>query len=139
MLRVTESFVRDVYEDFTFGRLDRLNDVLDKRVDFISQAPAEFFPYLGRRLGREETLEALAQTHKVLEVINFWPLTVLIDGDNAALTVFIQVKERRTQKFAQFVAAHFITFQNGKIIKFYGVLNSYDAVHQLFEKSRSAP
>jgi hypothetical protein len=44
--------VYQIYEAFSAGRLDLLADVFDEKVDFITNAPTEVFPYLGRRVGR---------------------------------------------------------------------------------------
>ena len=108
--------ILEIYEDFAKARIDRISEILDEKIDFISHAPTDVFPYLGRRRGRAEVLQALEEVHDKLEVLSFWPLTTVVDGDQAALTVLINVKERATDKTANFLAAHFLRFRNNLML-----------------------
>jgi len=128
---MNSSRILEIYEDFAKGRMDRLSQILDEKVDFISHAPADVFPYLGRRLGRAEVLEALTEVHNKLEVLSFWPITTVVDGDQAALTVLINVRERTTGKTANFLAAHFLRFRNDLIVEYRAIIDSMDAVRQM--------
>ena len=56
--------VRQIYDDFVHARFDRVAEALDEKVDFLSHAPPDLFPFLGRRRGRAEVLEALAEVHR---------------------------------------------------------------------------
>jgi ketosteroid isomerase-like protein len=107
--------------------MDHISKILDEKIDFISHAPTDVFPYLGRRRGRVEVLEALAEVHDKLEVLSFWPLTTVVDGDQAALTVLINVKERTTGKTASFLAAHFLRFRNNLIVECRAIVDSLDS------------
>src|SRR5688572_858611 len=102
MTDITRDRVLRIYEDFARGRLDLLRDAFDEQIDFLSYAPADVFPYLGRCRGREEVINALSKVHERLEINTFWPITVLLDGNNAALTVVISVKERSSARSAYF-------------------------------------
>src|ERR1700750_1386103 len=123
--------ILEIYEDFAKARMDRLSEILDEKIDFISHAPTDVFPYLGRRLGRAEVLKALTEVHNKLEVLSFWPITTVVEGDQAALTVLINVKERTTGKTANFLAAHFLRFRNDLIVEYRAIIDSMDAVRQM--------
>ena len=123
--------IRHIYEDFSLNRLERLADIFDEKIDFISHAPAGIFPYLGRRLGKAAVLEAFAEVHKKLEITAFWPITTVVDGDNAALTVLIDVRERASSTGATFLAAHFLRFRNDRMVEYRAIIDSLDAVEQL--------
>ena len=131
MTEITAARVRDIYEDFAHARVERLSEVVDKNIDFLSHAPPDVFPYLGRRLGREEVLQAVTEVHKMLEVKTFWPITTVVDGDQAALTVVVEVKDRATERVATFLAAHFLRFRDGRIVEYRAIIDSLDAVRQL--------
>src|SRR4051812_3640150 len=131
MTELTQDRVLEIYEDFARGCLHLLRDKLDEEIDFLSHAPADIFPYLGKCRGREEVIRALSMVHERLEVITFWPITVLIDGNNAALTVVISVKERSSGRSAYFLAAHFLRFRHGRIAEYRAIIDSLDAVRQL--------
>jgi len=55
--------IYQIYEAFSAGRLDLLADAFDENVDFITNAPTEVFPYLGRRVGRAEVIRTLQSVH----------------------------------------------------------------------------
>ena len=131
MVDITRDHVLRIYEDFARARLDLLWNALDEDIDFLSHAPADIFPYLGRCRGRDEVIKTLSKVHERLEIITFWPITVLIDGSNAALTVVISVKERLTGRSAYFLAAHFLRFRDGRIVEYRAIIDSLDAVRQL--------
>ena len=139
MLNLTEARIREIYEDFASARLDRLAEAFHPDVDFLSHAPVEFFPYLGHQRGRTATLSALEQTHQALQITSFFPLAVLINGDDAALTVFVDAKLRSTEKSANFLAAHFLRFRASQIIQFCSIIDSLDAVRQLTGRAASVP
>ena len=63
MTGLTETRVREIYEDFASARLDRLAEAFDQNVDFLSHAPTDFFSYLGRHRGRAAALAAMAEIH----------------------------------------------------------------------------
>jgi ketosteroid isomerase-like protein len=121
----------EIYEDFARARIDRISEILDEKIDFISHAPTDVFPYLGRRRGRVEVLKALTEVHNKLEVLSFWPLTTVVEDDQAALTVLVKVKERTTGKMANFLAAHFLRFRNGLMVEYRAIVDSMDAIRQL--------
>lgn len=130
--RFTNSdFVHEIYEHFAMGRIDRLSEVLDEKIDFLSHAPVDLFPYLGRRRGRAEVLDALSKVHEKLEVLSFWPITTVTDDDQAALTVVVKLKERATRRVVTFLGAHFLRFRDGQIVEYRAIIDSLDAVRQL--------
>jgi ketosteroid isomerase-like protein len=135
MIVMDSNRILEIYDDFAKARLDRLSEILDERIDFISHAPIDVFPYLGRRRGRVEVLEALAEVHNKLEVLYFWPITTVVNDDHAALTVVINIKERASGKVATFLAAHFLRFRDNLIVEYRSIIDSLDAVRQMSTKS----
>jgi len=134
MTHLSQDRVREIYEDFVLCRLDRLSEAFDKDIDFLSHAPADIFPYLGRRRGWEEVSNAILLLHEDLEVLYFWPLSILVDRNNAALTVFVSIRQRSTNKQADFLAAHFLRFRNGRVKEFCGIIDSLETVRQLEQR-----
>src|SRR4051794_33901432 len=131
MTNLTEARIREIYEDFAHGKLDRLAEAFDPNIDFLSHAPSQFFPYLGHRHGRAAVLDAIAETHRVWQVKSFLPLTILVHDDEAALTLFINLLDRSAGKPIRFLAAHFLHFRQDRIVKFSSIIDSLDAVRQL--------
>jgi SnoaL-like domain len=134
MENLSQGRIREIYEDFALCRLDRLSEAFDKDIDFLSHAPSDVFPYLGRRRGWVEVSKAISQIHEHLEVIYFWPLSILLDRNNAALTVFVSIKKRSNGNQANFLAAHFFKFRNGRVVEFCGIIDSLETVRQLEQR-----
>src|SRR6185503_16092901 len=137
-MTVNADRVRQIYDDFAHARFERLSEVLDEQVDFLSHAPSDIFPYLGRRRGRAEVLEALLTVHQKLEVLSFWPMTTVVENDQAAQTVVIKVKDRVTARTANFLGAHFLRFRDGRIVNYCAIIDSLDAVRQMADRSEIA-
>jgi len=129
-MEISAERVREIYDDFAFGRLDRLSEVFDQDIEFISHAPTTIFPYLGRRRGRPDVLAALTEIHEKLQVTSIRLMSVVVAGDQAGLTALMDVTERCSSRKAQFLAAHFLRFQQGQIVSFCGIMDSLDAVRQ---------
>ena len=128
---LSEGRLRQMYDDFANGRIDRVADEFDEDILFISHAPRDFFPYLGRLRGRKAVAQAFSELHEKLQLLIFHPLTILVDGDSAALTILMQVKDRASGQSGSFIAAHFLRFRNDKIADYRGIFDSLDAVQQL--------
>jgi uncharacterized protein len=139
-MTVTKNRLHEIYDDFARARLDKVEQIFDQNVDFISHAPIDVFPYLGRRRGRAAVLKALSDLHQQIEVLSFLPVTTLIDGEAAALTVFVHVRDRSSGRLANFLAAHFLRFRDDKIVEYRAIVDSLDLVQQMLaERFQGSP
>ena len=124
--------IYDVYKTFSAGRLDLLSEMFDERVDFMSNAPREVFPYLGRLLGRAAVMRGLAAVHQEFDSVRFVPLRIIIDDDQSAgVIVSIELRQRATARIIRLFAAHFLRFQDNRIIEYRAFLDTFDAVQQV--------
>ena len=78
-----------------------------------------------------QALEALTELHGELEFLSLLPITTVVDDYSAALTVVIQVRRRSTGRLANFLAAHFMRFRDGRLVEYRGIVDSLDLVRQL--------
>jgi ketosteroid isomerase-like protein len=124
--------IYDVYKAFSEANFDRLPDMFDERVDFMSNAPREVFPYLGRLLGRAAVMKGIATVHQEFDSILFTPLRIVIEDDQSAgVIVSIQLKQRATGRTIRLFAAHFLRFQNNQIVEYRAFLDTFEAVQQV--------
>ena len=84
--------IYEVYQAFSAGRLDLLAEMFDEQVDFMSNAPIEVFPYLGRLLGRAALIKAFQTIYDEFESIAFVPLRIIVDGDSAGIIVSVRTQ-----------------------------------------------
>ena len=131
MGELTADRIRKIYEDFACARLDSLSEALDDEIEFVSYAPPDVFPYLGRQHGRKNVLSTFTEVHKRLEIIAFRPVTTVVNGDQAALTIIIKIVDRATKRSAIYLASHFLRFRQGRIVEFCGIIDSLSVMRQL--------
>ena len=124
--------IYEIYNAFSAGDLDSLSDMFDEHVDFRSNAPREVFPYLGRLLGRAAVMQGIAEIHREFDSIAFVPLRIVADEDQSAgIIVSIQLRQRATGRTIRLFAAHFLRFQENRIIEYRALLDTLEAVQQV--------
>ena len=124
--------IYEIYKAFSAGRFDLLSEMFDERVDFVSNAPHEVFPYLGRLLGRAAVMKGLAAVHQEFDSVSFVPLRIIVDDDpSAGVIVSIQLRQRATGRSIRLFAAHFLRFQDNRIVEYRAFLDTFEAVQQV--------
>ena len=124
--------IYEIYKTFSDGQFDVLSDMFDERVDFMSNAPHEVFPYLGRLLGRAAVMKGLTAVHQEFEPVLFVPLRIILDNDQSAgVVVSIELKQRATGRMIRLFAAHFLRFQDNRIVEYRAFLDTFEAVQQV--------
>ena len=63
--------------------------------------------------------------------MSYLPIFTIVEGEHAAVIVLARMKQRATGRTIQIRFAHFVRFQDGRIIEFREFLNSFDAVEQV--------
>jgi ketosteroid isomerase-like protein len=120
-----------IYEAFSAGRIDLLEDVFDENVDFITNAPAEVFPYLGRRVGRAEVIKTLRSVHDEFHSLTFLPIWMITERDTAGVILSVAATQRASRRMVRFFAAHFLRFRADRIIEYRSIMDSLQAVQQV--------
>jgi hypothetical protein len=106
--------IYEIYKTFSEGDFDRLGDMFDENVDFVSNAPIEIFPYLGRRIGRAEVMKTLSAVHNEFEAVEYLPLRILVEDETAGLIVSIHLTQRNTKRLIRLFPP---TFSGSEIIE----------------------
>ena len=122
--------IYEFYRTFSAGDLDTLADMFDERVDFISNAPIEVFPYLGHRTSRTQVMQALNIVHEQFASIEFIPLKIIIDDQSAGIIVSIRLTQRETGRLIRLFSAHFLRFKDNRIVEYRALLDTLEAVEQ---------
>jgi ketosteroid isomerase-like protein len=123
--------VYEVYEAFSAGEIDRLAGMLDDHIDFVSNAPTDVFPYLGRRIGKAEVTAALRTVHDEFSSLTFAPIWIVTDDETAGVLLSVSATRRANSRAARFFAAHFLRFRDGRIVEYRSILDSLEAVQQV--------
>ncbi|MGE0565174.1 MAG: nuclear transport factor 2 family protein [Pseudolabrys sp.] len=106
-------------------------DYLADDVDWTISGPVEVLPYCGTFRGKEQVLAVLEQ--KVPETLghrHIVPDLLLVDGDKAAALARL-VADGHNGHTISYRVAQFFTVQDNKVVYYYSVADSFDAVEQV--------
>jgi uncharacterized protein len=113
------------------GNFEILQNCIDEDVDFISYAPIEIFPCLGKQQGRDAVLRSLKTIHDHFVFLAYDPIFLLVQNEDAAVNVMARLKQRATGRIVRIIFAQFFRFRDGRIVEFREFMDSFDAVEQV--------
>jgi ketosteroid isomerase-like protein len=109
--RPAPSYLCEFYNAYLRGDAKRLDAVLHDDVAWLISGPADHVDFFGMRRGKTEQL--------------------LVQDDRAASFGRVRSRQRETKRSIRFAYAHFMRFQDGKLISMRALTDSFDAVEQL--------
>lgn len=123
--------IYDLYTAYGKGRFDFVLNYFDDRAEFISYAPVDVFPYLGRQRGKAAIAQTMKKVHAEFEHLTYQPIFMVVEKDDAGVIVMVRLRQRSTDRIIQLLTAHFIRFRDGRIIELREFMDSFDAVQQV--------
>ena len=127
---------RAVVEAFYRALADRdvgtLATYLDDDVVWTISGPVDILPFCGQRVGKDGVMKLLMQDSPAfLSDRRFVPNTMLVDGNNAAVLARLTATKREDGHAISYRIAHFIKFQEEKVVEYVSIIDSFDAVEQM--------
>jgi uncharacterized protein len=113
------------------GNFEIVQSCIDEDVDFISYAPVEIFPCLGKQQGRDAVLSSLKTIHDHFVFLAYDPIFLLVQDEDAAVNVMARLKHRASGRIVRIIFAKFFRFREGRIVEFREFMDSFDAVEQV--------
>jgi uncharacterized protein len=113
------------------GNFEIVQNCIDEDVDFISYAPIEIFPCLGKQQGRGAVLRSLKTIHDHFVFLAYDPIFLLVQDEDAAVNVMARLKHRASGRIVRIIFAQFFRFRDGRIVEFREFMDSFDAVEQV--------
>lgn len=123
--------IYSLYSAYAKGRLDFVLNFFDDNAEFISYAPVDVFPYLGRRKGKSAIAEVMKTAQTEFEYLTYLPIFVVAEKTDAGVIVQVRLRQRSTDRIIHLLVAHFIRFRAGRIIELREFMDSFDAVQQV--------
>jgi ketosteroid isomerase-like protein len=124
--------IHKFYAAYAAGKIDAVLEAFDENVDFVSFAPRELFPVLGRRHGRAEVATTMKVMHAAFEFVAYQPFFIVVsDEKEAATMVLARLKQRSTGRFIQLYIANFMRFRDGRVTEFREFMDTFDAAQQI--------
>jgi ketosteroid isomerase-like protein len=101
-------------------------------VEWSLSGPVDLLPFCGQRSGRAAVVETLVRhVPSVIRLTDMRLEQVLVDGDRAASYMHLIAVHAMSGRTVSYRSAQFLRFQNGKIVEFRGVIDSFDAAEQV--------
>jgi ketosteroid isomerase-like protein len=122
--------VRQGYEAFGRGDIDRLLSLFDDNIEWVSPGPSDL-PTAGTRRGRQQVAEFFRAVNEVFEIQRFEPKTFVAQGDRVVVLGEDTSRIKATGKVLSGSWAHAFEIRNGKVVAFQEYLDTADAVAEI--------
>jgi len=129
MSDTNKQLVRDFLTAFYGGDIAGALATCDDDIDFVVNAPVEFFPHFGPRHGRAD----VAETWRYVGMRHEVPF-LIADDSRAAAIIKIFFRKNATERVVQTSVADFYTFRNGRIASIQQFFDTFDAIEQTLER-----
>lgn len=134
--RVVPPWIVAFYEAFVARDAGRLDRILDDDIDWLLAGPAEQFDHYGRRHGKDSVIELITRIMPCyFHTTGFVFEHLIVEGDatdgQVAAHGRLRARQRDTGRSLNFRFANFLRFEDGKLISFRGVPDTFDAVEQI--------
>ena len=121
----------DLYRAFGQGHLEFVLNSFDANAEFISYAPKEVLPFLGRQHGKAAIAETMKKAHAEFEHLSYQPIFMVVENDDAAVILMARLRQRSTDRIITLLVAHFLRFQEDLIVELREFMDSFDMVEQV--------
>lgn len=123
--------IYDLYAAYGKGQLDFVLDSFDANAEFISCAPINLFPYLGRQQGKAAIESTMKKAHAQFEHVRYQPIFLVVEEDSAAIIIMARLHECSSSRNITLLVAHFVRFRDGRVVELREFMDTFDAVQQI--------
>ena len=92
----TRAIVKNLYDAYARGDVDRVASLIDDDVEWIIYAPMHIFPFAGQRRGKRAVLDALAGIAADYAIERYVPKVMIAQADWAAVMSDTAFRQRST-------------------------------------------
>jgi len=128
----TRDCVAAFYEAYRARDLMLLDAVLHEQVDWLLAGPADHFDFYGARHGKAEVIELITRIIPCyFQITDFELEHVLVQGERVAVQGRLRARQRDTGRSIRYGYAHFLRFEQGRLVSLRGVGDTFDAAEQV--------
>ncbi len=137
---VSRSVVEGFYKALALSDFEALAPYLDDNVVWTISGPVDVLPFCGERRGKELVLKLLNRDIPAfLERRRLMPSEMLLDGDRVAIFGRLMASRGDIGRKISYRIAQFGRFENGKIVEYLSIIDSFDAVEQVLGQQLTLP
>ena len=134
MSDANKQLVRDFLTAFYAGDIAGALATCDDDIDFVVNAPIEFFPHFGPRHGKTDVAVTWRALHaRYVEMRHEVPF-LIADDNRAAAIIKIFFRKSAAERVVQTSVADFYTFRGGRIAGIQQFFDTFDAIEQTLER-----
>jgi ketosteroid isomerase-like protein len=133
---MTEPVARAVVDAFFKAYADRdietIAEFIGDEVEWTISGPADVLKFCGTFHGKAAVLDLMGRlVPEVFKIFCFVPSTMLVDGDKVASLNRLWAKRTEDGRVISYRLAHFLRFEDGKVVENFSLIDSFDAVEQV--------
>jgi ketosteroid isomerase-like protein len=128
---VPRSVVEAFYKAYASRDAAKVGQFLADDVEWTISGPVDLLPFCGTHHGKAAVLDLIDwRVPEVFRIFSFVPDAILVDGDRVATLNRLSARgsDGRTISYR---LAHFMRFQDGKVVENLSLIDSFDAVEQV--------
>jgi len=126
----TRAAVTDFYGAYVRGDIDRVAAYIHDDIDWVINAPRQWFGFSGPRKGKTEVLKALGDIAKDYALESYVPEIIMADGDRATVLSDVTFTQRASGRVLNFRIADVMRLDGGQIIAFEEFVDAGDIAEQ---------
>lgn len=123
--------VLNFLDAFYKGDAPRLEACCHDGFTSIIHAPVDVFPHLGLKEGKSWIAQAIRIQQERYSVRRYTLQSIIVDGDNAATLIHVNLTKRNDQRILQFAVADFYMLRDGLVLGHQSLFDSFDFLQQV--------
>jgi len=129
---VSKQHVRDFYDAKMSRDPEIIGPFLHDNVDWSIAGPVDLIPFCGQWRGKPAAIDVMCRVAPSCITVNKVIIDdLLIDGDTAAVFNRITSTQIRTGRTITYQRAEFFGFNDGKILTYRSIMDSFDIAEQV--------
>jgi ketosteroid isomerase-like protein len=137
---VARAVVEGFYKALAASDFTALAPFLAEDVTWTINGPVDILPFCGQRSGKAVVLTLLNRDIPAfLDKRRLVPNVTLIDGNRAALFGKLTARRRDLGHAISYRIAQFVRFEQGKVVEYVSLIDSFDAVEQVLGQQLTVP
>ena len=126
----TRETVVELHRAYRAGDVAAVAALIHDDIDWVIHGPPKVFPFGGRRKGKAQVLDTLAQIGALYELKRYDHEILIVEGERAAVLSQTEFVQRADSRTLQMELVNLFRIRNGQIVEFREYSNTFDAVEQ---------
>jgi ketosteroid isomerase-like protein len=129
---VARAVVDAFYKAYAVRDIETVAEFIGDDVEWTISGPVDVLKFCGTYHGKAAVLDLMARlVPEVFQIFCFVPSMMLVDGDKVSSLNRLWAKRAEDGRVISYRLAHFLRFEDGKVVENFSLIDSFDAVEQV--------